>query len=69
MLAINVSSTKYSYIPNQKVVISGVANLVILNSAAHSLSVLSILSRGYATLTPACNLVSPSGLHFIFTNL
>ena len=88
---INVSSTKYSYISNQKGVITDVANLVFLHSAAHSLSfagyvtqqglrfahhlpvvchsfgVLVTLShqhRGYASLTPAYGLASPSGLLF-----
>ena len=43
--------------------------IFVVNSAAHSgLSELSTLSRGYATLTPACGLASPSGLLFIFTN-
>ena len=36
LLAINVSSTKYSYISNQKGDAIGVDNLVILHSAAHS---------------------------------
>jgi hypothetical protein len=43
---------KYSYISNQKGIAIDVANLVILQSAAHSgLSEPSTLSRGYASLT------------------
>ena len=49
LLAINASSTKYSYISNQKGVVIEVDNLVILYSAAHSLSELSTLSRGCTT--------------------
>ena len=59
---INVSSTKYSYISNQKVVIIEVDNPVILYSAALSgLSVLSTHSRGYASLTTCLWSASPSG--------
>jgi hypothetical protein len=36
-MVINVISTKYSYISNQKGIAIDVANLVILQSAAHSL--------------------------------
>jgi hypothetical protein len=57
LLAINASSTKYSYIPNQKGVVIEVDNLVFLHSAAHSgLSRVMSHSRGYASLTPAYGL-------------
>ena len=53
LLAINVSSTKYSYISNQKVVITDVANLVFLHSAAHSgLSELSTPTAGVTLRSP-----------------
>ena len=58
---INVSSTKYSYISNQKEVIIEVDNLVFLHSAAHSgLSRVMSHSRGYASLTTCLWSVTPS---------
>ena len=66
---INVSPTKYSYIPNQKVVITDVANLVFLHSAAHSRAFcLYAPVAGVALrLPPACILASPSGFCFSFS--
>ena len=57
LLAINASLTKYSYIPNQKVVITDVANLVFLHSAAHS-GFRNYLPSAGVTLRspPACSL-------------
>jgi hypothetical protein len=65
LLAINASSTKYSYISNQKVVIIEVDNPVILYSAAHSGFLNFLPSAGVALRFTTCLWsVSPSGLLF-----
>ena len=64
---INASSTKYSYISNQKFAIIGVDNPVILYSAAHSLAFAGyVTQQGLRFAHPCLWSVSPSEFLLLF---